>query len=42
MEDKKKVYKIVINGPKEPVDLVKSLNEELNGLEATIKKIGNV
>lgn len=43
MEDnKKKVYSIVINGLKESVDLVKSLNDELSGLESTIKKIGNV
>lgn len=41
-DNKKKVYSIVINGLKESVDLVKSLNEELNGLESTIKKIGNV
>ena len=41
-DNKKKVYSIVINGLKESVDLVKSLNDELNGLESTIKKIGNV
>lgn len=41
MAEKKKVYKIVINGLSESVDLVKSLNEELNSLESTIKKIGN-
>lgn len=41
-DNKKKVYSIVINGLKESVDLVKSLNEELSGLESTIKKIGNV
>ena len=40
-DNKKKVYSIVINGLKESVDLVKSLNDELNGLESTIKKIGN-
>lgn len=41
-DNKKKVYSIVINGLKESVDLVKSLNDELSGLESTIKKIGNV
>ena len=41
MAEKKKVYKIVINGLSESVDLVKSLNDELNSLESTIKKIGN-
>ena len=40
-DNKKKVYSIVINGLKESVDLVKSLNDELNSLESTIKKIGN-
>lgn len=42
MEDKKKVYKIVINGLSEAVNLTKSLNEQLSDLESTIKKIGNV
>lgn len=41
MEDKKKVYKIVINGLSEAVNLTKSLNEQLSDLESTIKKIGN-
>lgn len=41
MAEKKKVYKIVINGLSESVDMVKSLNDELNSLESTIKKIGN-
>ena len=41
MEDKKKVYKIVINGLSEAVNLTKSLNEQLSELESTIKKIGN-
>lgn len=40
-DNKKKVYTIQINGLKESVDLVKSLNDELSGLESTIKKIGN-
>ena len=42
MKDKKKVYKIVINGLSEAVNLTKSLNEQLSDLESTIKKIGNV
>lgn len=41
MEDKKKVYKIVINGLSEAVNLTRSLNEQLSDLESTIKKIGN-
>lgn len=41
MEDKKKVYKIVINGLSEAVNLTKSLNEQLSDLESTLKKIGN-
>lgn len=40
-DNKKKVYTIQINGLKESVDMVKSLNDELNSLESTIKKIGN-
>lgn len=41
MEDKKKVYKIVINGLSEAVNLTRSLNEQLSDLESTLKKIGN-
>ena len=41
MAEKKKVYKIVINGLSESVDMVKSLNDELNTLQSTIKKIGS-
>ena len=40
-ENKKKVYTIQINGLKESVDMVKSLNDELNTLQSTIKKIGS-
>ena len=40
-DNKKKVYTIQINGLKESVDMVKSLNDELSNLESTIKKIGN-
>ena len=39
--EKKKVYKIVINGLAESVDLVKSLNSELKSLEKTIKNLSN-
>ena len=38
--EKKKVYKIVINGLAESVDLVKSLNDQLKGVESVLKKIG--
>lgn len=41
MDDKKKVYSIVINGLKESVDFVKSLNDQLATIESTLKKIGN-
>ena len=39
MADKKKVYKIVINGLAEAVDLTKSLNDQLAELESSLKKI---
>lgn len=40
MAEKKKVYKIVINGLEESVDLVKSLNKQLDDLNSKIKGIG--
>lgn len=39
MADKRKVYTIVVNGLKESVDLVKSLNAELSDLDSSIKKL---
>lgn len=39
MADKKKVFSITINGLKESVDLVKSLNAELSDLDSSIKKL---
>ena len=39
MADKKKVFSIEINGLKESVDLVKSLNAELSDLDSSIKKL---
>ena len=39
MADKKKVFSIEINGLKESVDLVKSLNAELTDLDSSIRKL---
>lgn len=39
MADKRKCYTITINGLKESVDLVQSLNEQLNDLDSTLKKV---
>lgn len=39
MADKRKCYTITINGLKESVDLVKSLNAELTELDSSIKKL---
>ena len=39
MADKRKVYTIVVNGLKESVDLVKSLNAELSELDSSIRKL---
>lgn len=39
MADKRKVYTITINGLKESVDLVKSLNSELTDLDSSLRKL---
>lgn len=39
MADKKKVFSIEINGLKESVDLVKSLNAELTDLDSSLRKL---
>lgn len=39
MADKRKVYTISINGLKESVDLVKSLNSELTELDSSLRKL---
>lgn len=39
MEDKKKVYKIVINGLSEAVNLTKSLNEQLQTLNPLSRRL---
>lgn len=39
MADKKKVYSITINGIKESVELIKSLNEQMKSLDELIKKV---
>lgn len=39
MADKRKVYTITVNGLKESVDLVKSLNSELTELDSSLRKL---